>query len=265
MVRERVLQGRGRRAQRSCGAGRDGADRADAVGRPAGCCRRCRRRPRVPAVGPVVVGVRQACARATARERRAQLARGATPSCDDRLRPHRKRAPTPPLLTWISMVYPPQRADVTDRDVPESAPAGHRHRAVRPDLPTSWELPERSPACGGRGIHRGLPPSFRHSRREMGSRQRQPVPPRPQTTCSQGCRSVRDAEVAGSNPAHPTFSLLSGHIMEHTRLGYAVFSAVAFAGVRTPAAKAWAGVGPRSTLPACAQELARLRYTCATW
>jgi Apolipoprotein N-acyltransferase N-terminal domain len=51
-VRERVLKGRGRRAQRSCGAGREGADRAEAVGRSAGGgWRRCRCAPRVPQSG----------------------------------------------------------------------------------------------------------------------------------------------------------------------------------------------------------------------
>src|SRR5919106_2515571 len=63
IVRERVRHGRGHRAQRSSGTRGAGADRAEAVGRPAGGGRRrFRCGPRVPAVGPVVVGVRRACA-----------------------------------------------------------------------------------------------------------------------------------------------------------------------------------------------------------
>jgi hypothetical protein len=60
----------------------------------------------------------------------------------------------------------------------------------------------------------------------MGSRQRQPVLFRPQTTCSQGRRPVRDAEVAGSNPAHPTSSLFRGLVIGYTPHRYVAISAV---------------------------------------
>jgi hypothetical protein len=60
----------------------------------------------------------------------------------------------------------------------------------------------------------------------MGSRQRQPVLRRPQITCSQGCRPVRDAEVAGSNPAHPTFAQFRGPVLVDTGPGYVAISAV---------------------------------------
>lgn len=39
-------------------------------------------------------------------------------------------------------------------------------------------------------------------------------------------RCVRDAEVAGSNPAHPTFAQFRGPVIVYTRLGYVVISAV---------------------------------------
>jgi hypothetical protein len=39
-------------------------------------------------------------------------------------------------------------------------------------------------------------------------------------------RCVRDAEVAGSNPAHPTFALFRGPVIVYTGLGYGLISAV---------------------------------------
>jgi hypothetical protein len=39
-------------------------------------------------------------------------------------------------------------------------------------------------------------------------------------------QTVRDAEVAGSNPAHPTFSQLRGPVIAYTRVGYVVVSGV---------------------------------------
>jgi hypothetical protein len=59
----------------------------------------------------------------------------------------------------------------------------------------------------------------------MGSRGRQPVRHTPQSIRWEGCRPVRDAEVAGSNPAHPTFVQLRGHVIAYTRLGYVAISA----------------------------------------
>jgi hypothetical protein len=66
---------------------------------------------------------------------------------------------------------------------------------------------------------RGFPPSFRHRRREMGSRRRQPVRCRPQSTWWEGRRPVRDAEVAGSNPAHPTICPVQGPCARGYRSG----------------------------------------------
>jgi hypothetical protein len=63
-----------------------------------------------------------------------------------------------------------------------------------------------SAPCGWRTTRSRTYGEASAARREIGSRQRQPVLRRPQTTCSQGCRPVRDAEVASSNPAHPTRS-----------------------------------------------------------
>jgi hypothetical protein len=82
------------------------------------------------------------------------------------------------------------------RSEPAVAGVGERS-GVCAALVDSRDLPCRRPS-------QGFPPSFRHRRREMGSRRRQPVRCRPQSTWWEGRRPVRDAEVAGYIRAHTT-------------------------------------------------------------
>jgi hypothetical protein len=92
--------------------------------------------------------------------------------------------------TWRSSRTSTPGADLGDLSrrclVPASAVSPASSRSTVVNVPMSASQP-------------GLPPSFRHRRREIGPRARHPVRCRPQSTWWEGCRPVRDAEVDFDN------------------------------------------------------------------
>jgi hypothetical protein len=83
------------------------------------------------------------------------------------------------------------------------------------------------------GWHVGHPPSCRHLSAVGGAKWVSEQASR----CSVGretpnarSQAVRDAEVAGSNPAHPTFAQLKGPVILSTRPGYVAISALPLVG-----------------------------------
>jgi hypothetical protein len=71
-----------------------------------------------------------------------------------------------------------------------------------------------------------------------------------------GLQTRSDAEVAGSNPARPTFAQLRGRVIAYTRLGYVAISAVPRVVSRDRRGRSCAGGGFQGArCPRLAKEL----------